>query len=318
MSYMIVYDRQVLVTPQGYSFIVLHGDNNVYEPARGRNGTERRVRNWNCWLLNKSKEEILEYFKGWCGSKYQEHFRIPGRQEYVDDAALMRWVENGLKSARTVEEFKDYGHTISAHIEYWPADGSWSRRTAEAYIRSDAEFAEWVKTAEAAKEELMEQGVKSIYTILGFSQDEPLKLPHKKQKEVDGPVIVKYGRWYLSDAKGSSSYALSVRFEDAKVFSSYEDAKAATDGIRSRKGVRNILSYQDQAKAQKRKTNIVQFEWPSGRKEYVISRERNGWRTSLDVQRAMRLTKRDANKMLKDTQRLSDKTIVVSIVEVAS
>lgn len=47
MSYMIVYDRQVLVTPQGYSFIVLHGDNNVYEPARGRNGTERRVRNWN-------------------------------------------------------------------------------------------------------------------------------------------------------------------------------------------------------------------------------------------------------------------------------
>ena len=164
----------------------------------------------------------------------------------------------------------------------------------------------------------MEQGVKSIYTIIGFSQDEPLKLPHKKQKKVDGPVVVKYGRWYLSDAKGSSSYVLSVRFEDAKVFSSYEDAKAATDGIRSKKGVRNILSYQKQEKAQKRKTNIVQFEWPSGRKEYVISRERNGWRTSFDIQQAMRLTKRDANKMLKDTQRLSDKTIVVSIVEVAS
>lgn len=76
MSYTIVYDRQVLVTPWGYSFIVLHGDNNVYES--GFRGTEKRVRNWSCWALNMTPDEIREYFLGWCSDAFQEHFRAYG------------------------------------------------------------------------------------------------------------------------------------------------------------------------------------------------------------------------------------------------
>lgn len=333
MSYMIVYDRQVLVTPWGYSFIVLHGDNNVYEP-RGYRGTERRVRNWNCWFLNKTPDEIREEFLEWCSIPFQEHFRehglkgwdipcgehfrLSGRQQYVGDAELMRWVENGLKNARTIEDFVEAGHSISAHIAYWPADGSWSRRTAEAWIRSDAEFSEWVKVAEAAKKELLEQGVNHVFTILGFSQDEPLRLPRKTQKGFAGEAIVKYGRWYLTEAKGSGSFTISARFEDARAFSSYEEAKAATDGIRCSKGTRKILDYKSQEKAQSAKKYVIQFQWPSGRKEYVIQKIHNGWHHHPDINRAIRYDKNTAKKMLAKTERLNDKTVTASIVDVAS
>ena len=338
MSYAIVYDRQVLVTPWGYSFIVLHGDNNVYES--GFRGTEKRVRNWSCWALDMTPDEIREYFLGWCSDAFQEHFRayglkgwevvraknnyrhgehfrISGRYEFVDDAALMRWVEAGLKSARTIEDFVESGHTILAHIEYWPTDDSWLRRTEESWIRADDEFAEWVKNAEKAKTDLEEQKVKHIYTILGFSEKEPLRLPRKKQKEVEGSVIVKYGRWYLAEARGSSSYTITVKFEDAKVFQSYAEAKAATDGIRSNKGTRNILSYEQQARAQAKKKYVIQFQWPSGRKEYVIKKVKNGWRHYPDINRAIRYDKSTAEKMLTRTACISDKTITASIVEVA-
>ena len=52
MSYVIVYDRQVIKTPTGYSFVILHGDNNVWEDNK------KRARDWNCWILNKSIKDM--------------------------------------------------------------------------------------------------------------------------------------------------------------------------------------------------------------------------------------------------------------------
>ena len=96
MSYTIVYDRVFIKTSTGYTLAVLHGDNNVWETDR------KRARDWNCWILNSSVTDIQSHFKGWLGREFQEHFQTNGK--WINDDKLMRWVNSGLKNARTIEE----------------------------------------------------------------------------------------------------------------------------------------------------------------------------------------------------------------------
>jgi hypothetical protein len=308
MSYVIVYDRQVVKTPLGYSFLVLHGDNNVWEPLA--NGRERRARSWNCWALNQSEDEIRAYFQKWCEGEFQEHFRVSGRAEFVDDAGLMRWVENGLKAARTIEEFAKEHHCMRGYLWYY-TDQRFYRRE-ERHISTDDEYIAWVEAAREAKTELAKQGIDATENLCFGYDTEPLRMP-RKVKPVPGDVVVRYGKSYYVGSTPSGHEACSD-LKSAKIFASWEEAEVGSPLFFGRKK-RTISSLANIKKAEEEKRYVIQFEWPYGRTEYVSKRVRNGWRTVSSARYAMRYDLRTAKRNLEKTAALSDKTIVTAIVE---
>lgn len=308
MSYVIVYDRQVVKTPLGYSFMVLHGDSNVWEPlAKGR---ERRARSWNSWAINMTAEEIRSYFKGWCGSEFQEHFRLYGHQEFVDDAGLMRWVENGLKAARTIEEFAQAHHSLRGYL--WYSKDHKFYRGAEWHISTEDEYIGWVDAVKKEKAVLGQDGINATENLCFGYDTEPLRMP-RKQKPATGKVVVRYGKSYYVGSTPSGHEACSD-LTYAKVFSSWEEAENGSPEFFGRKN-RTIHSLANIQKAEEKKRYVIQFKWPYGHTEYVSKRVRNGWRTVSSTKYAMRYDLRAAKRNLEKTSALSDKAIVTSIVE---
>ena len=48
----------------------------------------------------------MERIKSYCdGGEYQEHFIQNGK--WVDDKGLIRFIQNGIKNAKTIEELKE-------------------------------------------------------------------------------------------------------------------------------------------------------------------------------------------------------------------
>lgn len=129
MSYEIVYDRQFLKTADGkFIPLTLHGSNNCYEPRT--NGRERRTRYWDSLFTGENEnialaaDELRTKVKSWTGGAYQEHFRYHGK--WVDDAGLLRFAENGIKAAKTVEELNlesVYKIYLSGSLSIWFKDG---------------------------------------------------------------------------------------------------------------------------------------------------------------------------------------------------
>ena len=94
MSYTIVYDRQVIITPLGYTVLLLMGDNNVYETNK------KRARDWTVVNLNQTKGEILDFHRKYCGGN-NEHFMFRGK--FLNDDEMMRFFENGIDKAMIIE-----------------------------------------------------------------------------------------------------------------------------------------------------------------------------------------------------------------------
>lgn len=108
MSYAIVYAREFLKTNDDRIIpLVLSGSNNCYEMYNGR---ERRERCWWTLYIPHSSspairsEELMEIIKSRVPSD-NEHFVRGGK--WVDDKAFVRFYENGIKKAKTLEELND-------------------------------------------------------------------------------------------------------------------------------------------------------------------------------------------------------------------
>lgn len=113
MSYEIVYNKQFLKIDEKIIPLTLCGSSNVYEPLL--NGRQRREREWNAIYIGRSNKqiaateaEIMKEIESCCdGGEYQEHFMQNGK--WVDDKGLIRFFQNGIKNAKTIEELKaDY------------------------------------------------------------------------------------------------------------------------------------------------------------------------------------------------------------------
>lgn len=113
MSYEIVYNKQFLKIDGKIIPLTLCGSSNVYEPLP--NGRQRREREWSAIYIGGSNRqiaatetEIMKEIESCCdGGEYQEHFMQNGK--WVDDKGLIRFFQNGIKNAKTIEELKkDY------------------------------------------------------------------------------------------------------------------------------------------------------------------------------------------------------------------
>lgn len=110
MSYSIVYAREFIKTGDGRILpLVLCGSNNCW--TIGISGRESRERHWNLMYIKNNEipalfpKQLIDKVKAYIPSEYQQHFMRSGK--WVDDAGLMRFFENGIKKAKTLEEIND-------------------------------------------------------------------------------------------------------------------------------------------------------------------------------------------------------------------
>ena len=210
MSYVIVYDKQVIKTPTGYSFVILHGDNNVWEDNK------RRARDWNCWVLNKPIEEINKYFSSW--HKGYEHFKFNGK--FVDDAGLDKWVKNGIKNAKTIEEIK----ILKSHMSIECCLGIWKdsnyHTELNTFVHTTEEYLNWVKQANERQNK--KAADESIFISVSFGEKEPLRLG----KIVEGPVVLKCGNRYVIEVNEETKTWKTCSYDpsEAVIFNSFNDA----------------------------------------------------------------------------------------------
>lgn len=221
MSYDIVYDRQFIRSPAGITPLVLVGCNNVTETTwRGR---ERRVRDWHPLFGESalSEAELLKRTEACCSGTYQEHFKRSGK--WVDDAGFLRFVQNGIKNARTLEEIQALKPGVCLHcsLSIWRREDSDERRYGELArtVRTTEELTGWIASAReraAAKAEN-----ERIFFVLRFPNEEPLHLP--PVVHLSGPVAARKGRGYIA-VVAPTSISIAFSCENALIFESAQSA----------------------------------------------------------------------------------------------
>lgn len=304
MSYSIVYNRIVVRSDSGYTFLVLIGDNNVYD-ANNR----RRSRDWSCLTHGKNEQEILDYFQSCCGNKYQEHFMLHGKM--IDDAALMRWAKSGIKNAHSVEEVVD-ATNVALHcymvysaddscelpdgIESTASYGVW-RRTLDEYIKTTAEFDAWLHKAENMKEYLKRKNIDAYREIDVCT--EKLSFP-KNKNPITGKVLIKRGKYFIEDIH-ENGYSCTGNVHAAKVFDTYEEACIAVDQLKKSNNRKQcmLLSADKAFKRDADKKYVIEIHDRHGYLEgYFVRCTKRGYRYTHYKTIAARFTEKEAKKKI--------------------
>lgn len=229
MSYDIVYAREFIKTACGNIIpLVLCGSNNCYDVHNGR---ERRERHWATFFLNKdgkiayTPEELMAKVKACVPSRYQEHFVRNGK--WVNDKAFVRFFENGIKKAKTIEELKAellYFPSLEGYMIAFPKNAEEKRYTYP--VRDSNSLEEFLNTAQRLVAKHAD--IKEVCVGLYFKQDDVLKRPYKpkprKEKRNNNYYVIRVcGNHYVSGLTRSGLYHThSVGF--AKQFKSESEA----------------------------------------------------------------------------------------------
>lgn len=187
MSYSIVYNKQFLKIDGKIIPLVLYGSNNCYDVLP--NGRQRRERQWYSLYFNGTNEqiaateaEIMERVKSYCdGGEYQEHFMQNGK--WIDDKGLIRFIQNGIKNAKTIEELKEdyFFRGMYGYFSVWKEMDNTIESRFEIHSSDDLR-----KFLDAAQDRLDRRTDKEgIYICLHYYNEkfESRVKPDRKQKE---------------------------------------------------------------------------------------------------------------------------------------
>lgn len=314
MSYVIVYDRQVIKTTNGYTFAVLHGDNNVWEA-----NNKRRCRDWNCWILNQPENKVYDYFKGWCGKTYQEHFQYGSK--FLNDEELMRWVKNGIKNARTIEEIITLKPFASLHcyITIYNKNIDWGnpgycKIVEDAFLKTTEAFEEWIKKAEEIEKNKSDK--EAVYVTVGFSDRNPLRLGAKRTP--CGKVVIKYKNQYISEISTTGWTADS----DASKAMVFDNADKALDFIKNNRGryIMKIISYDNFLKNQNVERNFVISLSTSARGKfgYYVKGTKGGVQHTYTRGYAKRFSESEAKRTLERLSKRNFYDVIFDVEKVAN
>lgn len=129
MSYEIYYKRAFIKVGAKYIPVLQHGSNNCWETSwKGRDIPEKY---WSNWIHTKegrgpiiaTRDEITRYAVEFCDTTNYGGdlpFKARGRQ-FGSSMEAMRWFDNGVKTARTVEEYSELGNTV--HVRTYVGNG---------------------------------------------------------------------------------------------------------------------------------------------------------------------------------------------------
>lgn len=206
MSYEIVYERQFVKVPLPNCDepwilpLTLHGSNNCTEMTY--NGRERRERHWSGIYFNGGNQlpveapaVMMKKIESFCGGAYQEHFKRNGK--WVDDAGLIRFFNNGIKNAKTIEELNElsrYPVELNGYLSIWV--GSDNKREMMKSIRSSAELVQFILDA---KVRIMNRADnEQIYVCIAFTGEKAVPYP----KEVMKRAVKEYeNEYWVLDCK---------------------------------------------------------------------------------------------------------------------
>lgn len=215
MSYTIEYNKQFIKSEAGITPCWLAGDNNV---TQGYGTYERRARDWGCFhnLIGVTEEDILESVQP-CLGGYGEHWKKNGK--YIDDAGLIRWIKNGVKSAATVEEIicANPISSIKCYLSVWGKDFEHCNESLS-YCKTTEEFDSWIALAKQRTAELKAEE-KSAYPVVDFTIE---NLRHPITKELPDRVLFQKGNMYLSEIVDKHSTHWSPNIKDALEFTKDE------------------------------------------------------------------------------------------------
>lgn len=135
MSYEIFYDRAFIRIPKKGTLsedrfipILCHGSNNCFDVVYGSRGTrEVPEKDWDNWYYTRNgrgpilctREQITAYAHEFSrpSSFGDLPFRARGRQ-FESEQAAMKWFDNGVRSAMTVENYTLLGNTVEVYFHY--------------------------------------------------------------------------------------------------------------------------------------------------------------------------------------------------------
>lgn len=228
MSYDICYDRCFLRSEMGITPMWLVGSSNCTESVYGVDGKwhERLERHWSplCNLAGVSEKELMERAYSYVPSHYNQHFMRGGK--WVDDAGWIRFVENGIKKAVTVEQLLKFSRRSQMYckMHVWVKDDS--HFELQTWVSTTAEFDDWLRQAKEFKASRNDEW--GPWFCIDMGMNEPLHIGNSDPK-LPGRVAVKYkGNYVVGVGVHGISYARRV--DDALIFDSLEAAKEACEG----------------------------------------------------------------------------------------
>lgn len=228
MGYTICYDRRFIKSASGITPLWLAGSSNVYDPLTDRRGRcyERRARSWGPLfnLAGVSPELLLEKARSYVPSTYQEHFEYHGK--WVDDAAFLRFFENGIKSACTIEDLLEAvgWKSFRFKLSVWPGDNSaMCKDELSEDIKSTQDLDAWIKKANERMANRKEK--EDVFIVADLRTVEPIRMA--SQPAVSGKVIAKVGRSDYISAADPITFSYCGDPDKALVFDSIEAARAA-------------------------------------------------------------------------------------------
>lgn len=222
MSYTICYGRQFIKTSRGIIPLFLAGSNNCWMLYKNH---QIRERDWNIMcrseMIELPADELLASMKEMYSDDNSEYFRANGK--FVYRAGAIKFVENGIKNAKTVEEILTArpGQSIRCYVTEGMDYYLQGQATVQhVYVKTTAELEAWLDEAKA----YVAASTDNAHMYIHFAGAEPLRI-EKTRKEPTGSVLAttKAGQYVTEFTE--TSLTTSKDIAKAMVFASIEEAK---------------------------------------------------------------------------------------------
>lgn len=282
MGYTIVYDRLFLRCGDRFIPFCLYGANNCTQISY-KTGCEIRERSWHTFIYDDemilgTAEEIMEIVKKLHPGDRQENFTYHGH--WLNDVQVIKFFENGIKHAVTVEELQQQAHEsldccISAYVpdddvDNYPPSERWNHehheRVLQRYPKSTEELIQWIDAAKAEKANLLSTGkARSAYITIRCASEEPLYvIPRSKCNE---PCLLYAPRWgyVISISKDRASFTDPANWKNAQVFLNSEEAYLAAD-TNPNLGAVKLVSVRQMQSASKKNNVVLSVQTNAGRR----------------------------------------------------
>lgn len=230
MSYEIVYAREFIKTNDGRIVpLILSGSNNCWDTTY--RGHWRRERSWFPIYAKSGEnpaitpEALMTKVIGYVPSGYNQHFVRNGK--WVDDECFVRFFENGLKKAKTLEELNEellYKHNLKG-IVYYYGKGTDVHSVHDVTIKDSAELDVFLKKVDELIKEY--SGKEKLHISIGFECEDVLKRvkkPREKKERLKEFYAITTDYGYLSKLTRHGVYSTHSTYH-AKQFESEDKAK---------------------------------------------------------------------------------------------
>jgi len=230
MSYTIIYNKAFIKIQDKYIPIIQYGDNNCYDISN--RGKDIPAKNWDVWnytidgrmkdTILFNRDEITEIATSFgTPNSYGEYLHRTRNTCFKSFMEGMRWFDNGVKYAKTIEEYEKDGNTIYFRVTDFKKPYG-ETLVFNCFINSESQLLELLEQYKSDKKN-------DYYVSIGF-QDRELYKPRKRRafkekKRVESSYAIKIDSEYYFVSKKKYGYKYSPYSSASKYFKSMADAQ---------------------------------------------------------------------------------------------